>query len=385
MSFKQFLTESMVPKSIAKSLSPEARKALRMMAQGGRLMGVPEEVRNELDYYELNNEVNPGLVSDVARHAADIELGNQEPTDAELEILERLVYALRRGNYDNMYEEKRHWELIQSLFKKGYMEPTPRQLRGRIRANFVPSKKGRTYKRVNENEDRMAAIRRAAQGQQGSDARFAQIRDSLSPEEIAVLRGSLSRKRGKRGASRGVSPELAQKFSDLGLGNEQGIPNAIARNFMQWYDSEEGDNRSQEDITRQKRMRADDYLARGEAKRTNTTPTNQGESANFKSRAQKLARQIAGNEQNKDLFRRLFKRMSDSRVDNPASVIPASIKRQFEELEILDQNGEFTEYGEFAIKFVRAFMDDPRGVERTPRSEQPPSDFRQRRRSRRRY
>jgi hypothetical protein len=76
--------------------------------------------------------------------------------------------------------------------------------------------------------------------------------------------------------------------------------------------------------------------------------------------------------------------MDDPRVKNPASVIPASIKKQFEERGVLE-NGEFTEFGEFAINFMRAFIDDPRGFERIIGSGKIPSTFRDRRQSKLKY
>lgn len=218
------------------------------------------------------------------------------------------------------------------------------------------------------DDDRMAAIRRASQKVKSDDQEdFKELAEILDYGDINRLRGMLRRRARKKGAASNISPETISRLSDAGLVTDQGMPTGKARQFMRWLDDPENDNRTRSMKSKQFRQAADDSLTRGELKRTGTTPTSDdaGQAAKWKAKANKLAQSLSP--KGIDNMTKMYNRFLNDRTQNLSKnwgALSEKAKNTLVNLDILDDEGNLTEYGEFALNYIRAFKDDPDGFER---------------------
>ena len=194
--------------------------------------------------------------------------------------------------------------------------------------------------------DRMAAF---------FDKKYTKIRDTLSRKEIAFLVRMVKRKKAKKGMT-GIPEDLVAKFQDLNFANDRGQPNiAVIEPFLKWLIN----NPSKEMDFIDKRSDANDSLTRVHLKRDNdwTDP--------MQKRARKVIKSLSDEE--KEAFRKVHSRYLNKRTKNLAKSwgdTPATELIALQKRGILDDDGNLTDFGEFAVKYYMAFKDDPDGLDR---------------------
>lgn len=203
-----------------------------------------------------------------------------------------------------------------------------------------------------ENEDRMA-IMKAMQ-----DSRFSKMRDSLSREDIALLVRMVKLQDRKQNPRKGISDDALETLQTLGLADKLG-PTMAARSFLRWLIN----NPSREQQYHDKRTDADIALARGQLKRDNDWVDPR------QIKARKVIKSLSDTE--KDIFRKLYNRYFNERTRNLAmnwGAVPPADKAAMQRYGIIDDNGDLTEFGEFAINYYTAFKNDPDGLDRVSRA-----------------
>jgi len=203
-----------------------------------------------------------------------------------------------------------------------------------------------------ENDDRVAMMKAM------QEKRFSKMRDSLSRGDIALLVRMVKLQDRKQNPRKGVNDDALETLQTLGLADKLG-PTMGARAFLRWLI----DNPSREQQYHDKRTDADISLARGKLKRDNDwVDTRQ-------IKARKVIRALSDTE--KDIFRKLYNRYSNQRTRNLAmnwGSVPAADVSAMQKYDIIDDSGNLTEFGEFAINYYTAFKNDPDGLDRVSKS-----------------
>ncbi len=203
-----------------------------------------------------------------------------------------------------------------------------------------------------EADDRIAMMKAM------QDKRFSSMRDSLSRHDIALLMRMVKQQDRKQNPRKGVSDDSLEALQTLGLADNVG-PTMAARAFLRWLI----DNPNREQEYRDKRTDADIALSRGQLKRDNEWVDPR------QLKARKVIRALSDSE--KDIFRKLYNRYFNERTRNLAmnwGSVPADDMAAMQRYGIIDDSGNLTEFGEFAINYYTAFKNDPDGLDRVPRA-----------------
>lgn len=111
--------------------------------------------------------------------------------------------------------------------------------------------------------DRMAMIRQAAERRaQEQEEKFRNIADSIDPDLIGVL-NYIIRRKGQKKHVDGATVEAIERLANYGLLTPTGGLTPLSVPFSQWWE----ENPTREMQFRQDRAQADEYLARGGAKK----------------------------------------------------------------------------------------------------------------------
>lgn len=203
-----------------------------------------------------------------------------------------------------------------------------------------------------ENDDRMAMMKAM------QDKRFSNMRDAMSRSDISHLVRMVRLKDRKQNPRRGVPDEALDTLQSLGLADSQG-PTPAAKSFLRWL----ADNPTRELQYHDKRADADIALRRGQLKRDNEWVDPK------QTRARKVIKSLTDDE--KEIFRKLYNRYLNKRTRNLAinwGNVPATDMAAMQRKGIIDDDGNLTEFGEFALNYYTAFKDDPDGMDRVSRA-----------------
>lgn len=191
------------------------------------------------------------------------------------------------------------------------------------------------------------------------ESAFAEIRDSLSRRDIALLSHMLKRRNEKKAYSSNVPEETLAVFRTLGLLDSRNRMKQNVGPFLNWVSQ----NPSSEQEFADKRADANDALARGHLKRDNdwTAPKQK--------RARKIAKSLTDEEKN--IFRKVYNRFIRKRTKNLSKMwgeMPATELIAMQKRGIMDDEGNLTEIGEFVINYYMLMKDDPDGLDRVSKS-----------------
>ena len=192
------------------------------------------------------------------------------------------------------------------------------------------------------------------------DKRYSGMRDSLSKADVSYLISLIKSVKSKK-RLKAIPDESRDKLQALKLIDDNGRPRlAAAEPFLKWLI----DNPSSEMKFKDKRADADDSLRRGHLKRDNewTHP--------YQKRARKMMRSLEP-----DQVRAIeiaYKRFISKRTRNLAKSwgdTKATDLIKLQKLGILDDDGNVTEYGEFAINYYMTMSRDKDGMDRKPNAD----------------
>ena len=204
---------------------------------------------------------------------------------------------------------------------------------------------------LEDDNDRMAMMRAV------QDKRFSNMRDSMSRPDISHLVRMVRLKDRKQNPRKGVPDETMDTLISLGLADSKG-PTLAAKSFLRWLH----DNPNREQQFHDKRSDADDALRRGQLKRDNDWVDPK------QKRARKVIKSLSDDE--KEVFRKLYNRYLNKRTKNLAiswNEMPASDMISMQKKGIVDDSGDLTDFGEFALNYYTAFKNDPDGLDRVGR------------------
>jgi len=225
--------------------------------------------------------------------------------------------------------------------------------------------------------DRLEAIKKAAKANEEKDnEKFSSIRDTLSHEDIVILRGVANRWANKKAPADNVSLDKLESLQARELVNNIGHPTPVGLRFLSWLDDRTKDNRSAETKFRHARHASDDYLRRGALKRQGSEKFAHAdpEMISIKEKIKNLS------DNHKVALDKISKKLHNRRLSGLAKSWKISDSETVESLKsmgILDNANVLTPYGEKFVKFYIAFKSDPTGMERVPSSQQV-NTFRQR-------
>jgi len=192
------------------------------------------------------------------------------------------------------------------------------------------------------------------------EAAFAELRDSLSRRDIALLNHMLKRRNEKKAYSSNVPDETLANFRTLGLLDDRNRMKQNVGPFLNWV----ANNPSSEQQFADKRADANDALARGHLKRDNdwTDPKQK--------RARKIAKSLSDEE--KGIFQKVYNRFIRKKTRNLAPMwgeMPAAELIAMQKRGIMNDEGDLTEVGEFVVNYYMLMKDDPDGLDRVSRDQ----------------
>ena len=201
------------------------------------------------------------------------------------------------------------------------------------------------------SDDRIAMMRSM------QDKRFADMRDSMGRQDVSHLVRMVRLKNRKQNPRKGLPDDSFDTLQGLGLADKKG-PTATATSFLRWLK----DNPNREMDFVDKRADANIALRRGQLKRDNdwVDPKQR--------KARKVIKSLSDDE--KEVFRKLYNRFLNKRMANLAKAwasAPPSDLISMQKKGIVDDDGNMTEFGKFALNYYTAFKDDPDGLDRVGR------------------
>jgi hypothetical protein len=189
------------------------------------------------------------------------------------------------------------------------------------------------------------------------DKRFSNVRDSMTRTDVSHLVRMIRLKGRKQDPRKGVPEDSINVLNTLGLIDDKG-PTGTAKAFLRWL----ADNPNREMEFADKRADANIALRRGQLKRDNERVDP------LQKRARKVIKSLTDDE--KEIFRKLYNRWLNKRTRNLAirwGNVPPSYLTSMQGKGIVDDDGNLTKFGEFALNYYTAFKSDPDGLERVSR------------------
>lgn len=189
------------------------------------------------------------------------------------------------------------------------------------------------------------------------DKKFSNMRDSMSRADASYLVRMVRLKDRKQDPRKGVPEDSINALNTLGLIDDKG-PTGTAKAFLRWL----ADNPNREMDFADKRADANISLRRGQLKRDNDWVDA------VQKRARKVIKSLTDDE--KEIFRKLYNRWLNKKTRNLAirwGNVPASDLTSMQKRGIVNDEGNLTEFGEFALNYYTAFKKDPDGLERVGR------------------
>ena len=194
-----------------------------------------------------------------------------------------------------------------------------------------------------------------------TNAKFSNWRDSLTRVQRTKLRHIVN----KRGSGKPpkVDRETIELFKTLGIVTPRNTLNAEVPKFLTWL----SDNPASDDTFANKRADADKALRTGDVKRRSSTDFKYSDPKAVK--AEKKFNSFSDGE--KAALTRIIDNNTNKRTKQRRTVWNMTKREQefMRNHELIDQNNELTEFGEFMVNYFQLFLNDPHGTKRVKKAE----------------